>query len=120
MFHIFLLANKVVLIKGTALYYYQRDNSLMHCFSKNNINELFHHFSKLKNDLTEKELWLGNEVYFYSLFEKCLKNLFILIKNSKCSNSEERMYLYEILQGIYNNIPINEYVKYCDLSLFML
>lgn len=120
MFYAFLYARKIEIITGTSLYYYQREGSLMHSFSQNNINELFHHFSALKTDLLAKELWTNNEIYFYSLFEKCIKNMFVIIKNSGCTDSEERLYLYNILQGIYTHIAINEYVNYCDLSLFYL
>lgn len=117
-FKCLLFSNKIQLLTDTNLYYFQRDTSTMHSFSEEMITELFEEFLEFRRFLIENELWRGNEQYYYSYYEKCIQNLLIIMRNSVQSECEERHLLYELFEGFYKKMPIEEYTKYCDLKLF--
>lgn len=118
-FYTLLYSTKVQIQTDGNLYYLQRDDSLMHSFSSENIIEFFNSFVELKNNLKEIGCWNEVVVFYYALFERCLKNLFILIGNASCTTQEERNYILEIMEAFYSNISLSEYMQYCDLNLFL-
>lgn len=117
-FKCLLFSNKIQLLTDTNLYYFQRDNSIMHSFSEEMIAELFEEFPDFRRFLIKNKLWVGNEQYYYSYYEKCIQNLLVIMRNSVQTEYEERQLLYKLFKGFYEKMPIEEYTKYCDLSLF--
>ena len=119
-FKCLLFANQIQLLPNSNLYYFQRDDSVMHSFSETVIMELFEVFPDFRNFLITNKLWTGNEHYYYSYYEKCIKNLLILMRNSTYTEHDERKYLYIIFKQFYEKTDIKDYIKYCDLRLFPL
>lgn len=120
MFYCLLHSNKIQFITNCSLYYFQRDNSTMHSFSKKNIQELFDSFQTLKETLVEESLWEENKKYYYSYYEKCLKNLHILIRHNSQTDKEERAYLYELFCNFNEKVSLSEYLTYCDINLIQI
>lgn len=119
-FKCLLFANQIQLLPNSNLYYFQRDDSIMHSFSETIITELFETFTDFRNFLIINQLWTGNEYYYYSYYEKCIQNLLILMRNSIYTEHDERKFLYKIFKQFYEKTDIEDYIKYCDLRLFPL
>ncbi len=119
-FKCLLFANQIQLLSGANLYYFQRDDSVMHSFSESNIIEFYEVFPSFRNFLIANNLWNGNENYFYSYYEKCIQNLLILLHNSSFKEHEKRNLLCIIFKQFYEKTDIKDYTKYCDLRLFPL
>lgn len=117
-FKCLLFANSIQLVTNAHLYYFQRDNSVMHSFSEQMVLELFEEFSKFRAYLIENNTWSGNEQNFYSYYEKCIQNLLLIMRNTVATESEERNMLFIIYKEFYSSTPLKEYSKYCDLKLF--
>lgn len=117
-FYCLIFSQKIQFITNCSLYYFQRDDSIMHSFSKKNIQELFKSFYEFKNELIKKKLWEENKKYYYAYYEKCLKNLHILIQQNSQNDKEEREYLYELFCNFNEWVSLSEYLTYCDIKSF--
>ncbi|MBQ2938482.1 MAG: glycosyltransferase family 2 protein [Bacilli bacterium] len=102
----FLYANKVALITGCCLYYYQHSESLTHHFTEKHITDFFKTFSRLYNYIDDK-----TKEYFYRYLNKSLQSMIdCLYNNSDLETVKKFKTLIFCL--FYENINIEEYYSY--------
>lgn len=119
-FYCLIYSKNIKIITDTNLYYFQRDGSAMRSFSEAVIDDFFSSYIIFRQELIYRDLWNGNEEYYYSYYEKCLQNLILQIRNSSKTEKEERNYYGQLMSHFYTFTPFQEYLSYCDLRLFPL
>ena len=112
------LSKKLILQSNIYLHYYQRQNSIMHSFSKNYIDDLFFVFQDLRKYL--KSIDKYNVKQYYSFFEKCCTSMFDSMFFSTQKLEEQKKYIkyfisklneYEMLYDIIDYLDINRFKK---------
>lgn len=102
----FLYANKIALITGSCLYYYQHSESLTHHFTERHVTDFFKTFALLYNYIDDK-----SKEHFYRYLNKSLQSMInCLYNNSDLETVKKIKSLIFCL--FYNNINIEEYYSY--------
>lgn len=109
-------ARRVALLSGFALHYYQREQSLMHSFSKNNIEGLFTCFNKLKNRLQKENCFDSSKTIYYSYFERCSRSLFNQLFAVESSTIVQKQYLKYYFDLLHENINFEDYIDFIDIE----
>lgn len=106
-FWAFSYANKIALITGSCLYYYQHQASLTHHFTEKNITDFFETFTLLYAQLddTLKE-------YFYKYLTKCLQSMLCCLENSVSDFTTLKRYKSLVFSLFYKNVNVEEYFSY--------
>lgn len=115
MFMCFKKANKILLIDDCALHYYQRDNSIMHSFSKTYIVDLITRFNEIKTALLSTNEFNEYKKVYYSFYERCIRSLLNQLFSSNLSSDKLQKYIKFFVKLLYKNIGIDEYIEYIDL-----
>lgn len=103
----FLSANKVALITGSCLYYYQHSSSLTHHFSEKHITDFFKSFVLLYDCLEDNQ-----KEYFYKYLTKSLQSMLICLHNNISDSETMKKYKALTFSLFYLNINIEEYYSY--------
>lgn len=103
----FFHANKVSLITGSCLYYYQHQASLSHHFTEKHITDFFKTFIFLYNSLEA-----APKEYFYKYLTKCLQSMLYCLENNISDSTTMKRYKTLIFTLFYQNINIEEYFSY--------
>ena len=103
----FLHANKIALITGSCLYYYQHSASLTHHFTEKHITDFFKTFVQLYNYLGE-----APKECFYKYLTKSLQSMLDCLHNNISDSVTSQKYKALIFTLFYQNINIEEYYSY--------
>lgn len=100
-------ANKVSLITGSCLYYYQHSASLTHHFTEKHITDFFKTFIQLYNYLGD-----APKEYFYKYLTKSLQSMLNCLHNNVQDSKTLKKYKTLVFTLFYQNINIEEYYSY--------
>ena len=103
----FLYSNKIALVTGSCLYYYQHLESLTHHFTNDYIEDFFITFKILYNYIETE-----NKEFFYRYLDKSLKSMINCMLNNINNIEEQTQFKARIFKTFYKNINIEEYYKY--------
>ena len=103
----FFHSNKVALITGSCLYYYQHSSSITHHFTEKYITDFFKTFSKLYNHLGD-----APKECFYKYLTKSLQSMINCMDNNVYDTKTLSKYKAPIFTYFYNEIKIEEYFSY--------
>ena len=103
----FLHANKIALITGSCLYYYQHSASLTHHFTEKHITDFFKTFVQLYNYLGE-----APKECFYKYLTKSLQSMLNCLHNNISDSVTSQKYKALIFTLFYQNVNIEEYYSY--------
>ncbi len=112
----FLRATKVSIVPNTYYHYYQRQHSIMHVFSKKNIDDLFLGFEIIKNYLDNNNIYEENKNNFYSFFEKCLASVLGILKLTENNSTVQNDYIHYLINKCKNDSLLTDYIDYLDLA----
>lgn len=103
----FLHANKVALITGSRLYYYQHDASLTHHFTQKHITDFFKTFNELYTYLEDAQ-----KEYFYKYLTKSLNSMITCLHNTVQDQKTVQKYKTLVFTQFYEFVNIEEYYSY--------
>ncbi|MBQ7067133.1 MAG: glycosyltransferase family 2 protein [Lachnospiraceae bacterium] len=105
-------ANKIGIVTGCNLYYFQHPKSLTHNFSEKHIYDLFKSFKFLYTAINQDTV-RGKE-HFYKYLQKCINSLLERLEDCVSNVDEINKYKALLLSEFTITIDINEYYKYCS------
>lgn len=103
----FLHANKIALITGSCLYYYQHSASLTHHFTEKHITDFFKTFIQLYDCLGETP-----KEFFYKYLNKSLQSMLNCLHTNISDMQTLKKYKALVFTLFYQNINIEEYYSY--------
>lgn len=115
-FQMIFSANKLALIPNIYLHYYQRDNSIMHSFSKQYIDDLIDSFCIIKDYLSEKNVYKERQKDFYAFFDKCYISMLNILFSVEAEVDIQKKYIYYFAQRFENAFSLEEYIDYLDIK----
>ena len=109
-------ARNIALLSDVSLHYYQRNNSIMHTFSKKNVVDLFSCFNQLKKYLKSQNDFDTNKHIYFSYFERCTKSLLKQLFSVESDIEIQRKYIKLFFNLLHKHIDINDYIDYLDIE----
>lgn len=103
----FLHANKVALVTGSCLYYFQHAASLTHHFTEKHITDFFKTFEILYLKLDDK-----SKECFYKFLSKSLQSMLNCLHNNISDEQTMTQYKALIFSLFYKTINLEEYYSY--------
>lgn len=113
----FYFANYVCLIEDTYLHYYQRQDSIMHLFSLQYIDEIFNVLNDLKYFLDEKKCFFKYQKEYYALFNKSVYSLTNMIFSSTQNVITQKKYIIYLVDLMTKNFKISEIINNLDINI---
>lgn len=108
----FLNVGKVAITPHTYYHYYQRNNSLMHCFSNKNIDDFIKAFNTVKNYLNQKNIYKTYQDNYFAYFEKCLTSVLNVLISTESNSAKQSEFFNYLLSNIKSNFLLNDYINY--------
>ena len=102
-----LYSEKIALITGSYLYYYQHSDSLTHHFSERNITDFFEKFNELY-----KHIDTSSKKYYYKYLSKSLSSMLTCMTNAITDTQILAKYKSMIFTSFYKSINTQEYYSY--------
>lgn len=102
-----LYSEKIALITGSYLYYYQHSDSLTHHFSERNITDFFETFNELY-----KHIDTSSKKYYYKYLSKSLSSMLTCMTNAITDTQILAKYKSMIFTSFYKSINTQEYYSY--------
>lgn len=102
-----LYSEKIALITGSYLYYYQHSDSLTHHFSERNITDFFETFNELY-----KHIDTSSKKYYYKYLSKSLSSMLTCMTNAITDTEILAKYKSMIFTSFYKSINTQEYYSY--------
>ncbi len=112
----FVLAHKVILLNDVYLHYYQRNDSIMHIFTKNYIDDLINNFLSLKSYLINSNRY--SPIQYFAFFEKCSISMLNGLFSSVQAVDMQKFYVKYFICQLFEKGLINDIVDYMDINRF--
>lgn len=107
-------ANKIGIVTGCSLYYYQHPKSLTHNFSEKHIHDLFITFKTLYDVINKNQNPLRGKESFYRYLQKCMNSLLKRLEDCISNIDESNKYKALFLADFSSTINIEEYYMFCS------
>lgn len=117
MFKLFFYARYIILVPDNYLHYYQRDNSIMHSFSKKYIYDLMETFLNIKHFLENEKCFQEYREHFFSYFQRGCKSLLSTLFCVEQETNFQKKYLLEFIKCLENNFELEELVDNFDINI---
>lgn len=117
MFKLFYYAKYIILVPDNYLHYYQRNNSIMHSFSKKHISDFFESFSDIKNFLENEKCFYDYEQMFFAYFQRSCKSLLNILFYVEQDSQIQKKYLLEFMKYLEKNYVLEDLIKNVDINI---
>lgn len=117
MFKLFYYARYIILVPDNYLHYYQRNNSIMHSFSKKYIYDMFDTFANIKLFLENENSFQEYKKLFFSYFQRGCKSLLNTLFSVEQETQIQKKYLLEFMKCIEINFELEELVDNIDINI---
>lgn len=115
-FMVLLSSDKVALVPNAYYHYYQRENSAVHSFSENYINNYFNVLSHIQNDLINTNRFMEYKEIFMSFVDRSVIWLSQCMTQSKSSIKEQKNFIKLIYKRSLELFSFEEYIDYFDVD----
>ncbi len=105
-------SKKIILLPELFTHYYQRENSIVHSFKEKHINDTIAVLKNLNKFILANNP--NNTQIFYSLIEKCSKNIFAYIYNNVEDSYKQKEFILKYFKQLLDICPIENLIEYLD------
>lgn len=117
MFKLFYYAKYIILVPNNYLHYYQRNNSIMHSFSKKHISDFFESVSNIKSFLDYEKCFHNYEKIFFAYFQRGCKSLLNILFCVEQDSQVQKKYLLVFMKYIEKNFDLEELINNIDINI---
>lgn len=117
MFKLFYYAKYIILVPDNYLHYYQRNNSIMHSFSKKHISDFFESVSNIKSFLDYEKCFHNYEKIFFAYFQRGCKSLLNTLFCVEQDSQVQKKYLLVFMKYIEKNFDLEELINNIDINI---
>ncbi|MFR8065102.1 glycosyltransferase family 2 protein [Thomasclavelia spiroformis] len=115
-FHSFYYAEKVIIVPDTFLHYYQREQSAMHIFTKDKIDNVLISFEEIRQTLQHDNTFETYSKEFFSFLDKCITSLMDMIFSFEQKTQIQKQYIEYLIEQLLKHYTLNELLEYLDLN----
>lgn len=108
-------SEKIGLITGCSLYYYQHPASLTHNFSEKHVHDLFVSFDILYQKIIVENGAHHNVENYYKYLKKCIDSLIERMNDCVSNYDEQNRYKTLIFEDFSSKINVREYYEICSV-----
>lgn len=113
----FFYAKYVCFIEDTYLHYYQRQNSIMHSFSRQYIDGLFDILYDLRIFLDDDGCFIEYQKEYFALFNKCIYSLMNIIFSVNQNDAIQKKYIIYLVEILAKKFDITELIRNLDINV---
>lgn len=110
----FCMASTVQIVPNVYQHYFQRENSAMHSFSFQVIDQFIEMLRNLKSNLIEHSLFDRHINNYFAFFDKCLSTMLDTLFSCEPNINNQRKYLVYLIDEILKEFSVQELMEHCD------
>lgn len=115
-FKLLYYSNQIQIVSKVYMHYYQRPDSIMHCFSKKHIDDFISLFNNLRDFLTINNVFDVYNNDYYSFFNKCLNSLISSLFSNEQEVNMQKDYIEYLFKKILATFSISEILSFTDMQ----
>lgn len=113
----FFYSKYVCFIEDTYLHYYQRQDSIMHSFSRHYIDGLLDVLNDLRIFLNTRDCFVEYEKDYFALFNKSIFSLINMIFSSVQNDIVQKKHIIYLVELLTKNFDVTELISNLDINI---